>query len=85
MAWYDKYYNKKTPTGNFFYVEEDEMLYPEYAMVTRPKNAHNVRWYYYYKDDNGKLIRVTEKMRSFRKILWMSEKSAEEFMPECFL
>ena len=84
MAWYNKHYDKKTPTGNFFYVEKDEMLYPEYVRVIRPKNTHNVRWYHYYKDDNGKLIRVTEKMKRFRKIEWMSEKAAIEKMPEYF-
>jgi len=85
MAWYDEYYNKKAPTGDFFYVEKDEMLYPEYSMATHPKNTHYVRWYHYYKDDSGKLIRVTEKMQTFRKIQWMSEKSAIEKMPEYFL
>ena len=85
MAWYDKYYNKKTPTDNFFYVEEDEMLYPEYAMVTHPRNTHSVRWYYYYKDDSGKLVRVTEKIKKLRKIKWMSKKTAMEKMPEYFL
>lgn len=73
MSWYDKYKDEKAPTGNFFYVEKDGMLYPEYNMATHLRKPNSVRWYHYYKDDNGKLIRVTEKMRSFRKIRWMSE------------
>jgi len=85
MAWYDEYYNKKAPTGNYYYVEKDKMLYPEYMMCIHPRNANSVRWYNYYKDDNGKLIRVTEKMKMSRKVRWKNEQMAQEIMPEYFL
>jgi len=86
MAWYDKYCNKIAKNGDFWLNTETDRLYESAQKAIHPKNTHSVRWYeYYYDDDLEKYVRVTNRMKTSRKMIWLPKSRAEELNPEYFI
>ena len=83
MSWYDKYYNKITLNGQYYFCKEDNKVYPSAVKCIHPRGKHCVQWFeYYYKDK--KYIRVYKKDKMYGKFIHLSSLDVKSQYPEYF-
>ena len=83
MAWYDKYYNKITLNGQYYYCVADDKVYPAASKCIHPQRRHIVQWFEYIYKDN-KYQRVYKKDTRYRKYVHLSPQDVKLKYPEYF-